>query len=235
MQIKIVSFFLFLLSFHLSFSQEKKEYDAIFEKQLLNVQYPGEQYINSGEYLLSVANTNIQKAQAYFLISQGYNQLGDIEKSIQNLFSAKKLSNLENNTFLSCYAEIMSSRFCFNLGLYDKAKSYLADAKNKTESIEDTKQKTIVLSLVLEEQARELILNGKIQAAIDLLKKEEALCLGKKMPEIFLTGNRNLTGYCYLRTSQIDFAEHYFTRCLSTLSKNNITSSCSKKYAQSND
>lgn len=231
MRFKIVSLLLFLFSYCLFYSQEEKEYDVIFEEQLLNVQYPAEQYINTGEYLLKISKTNIQKAQAYFLIAQGQNQLRDIEKSIQNVFLAKKIANNENNVFLSCYAEIILKRYCMNFGMYDKAKFYLVDVKKNAELIQDNRERAIIESIILEDQSRDLLLSGKIDEAINLLKKQEALCIKNNLPEIFMTGNRNLLGSCYLKIRQIDSAEHYFKTSLSVLSKNNISSNCFMKFA----
>lgn len=231
MRFKIVCLILFLFSHNLFYSQGEKEFDIIFEEQLLNVQYPAEQYINTGEYLLKISKTNIQKAQAYFLIAQGQNQLRDIEKSIQNVFWAKKIANDENDVFLSCYAEIILKRYCTSFGMYDKAKFYLSDVKRNAESINDKRKKAIIQSIILEDESRDLLLSWKISQAISLLKKQESLCLKNNLPEIFMTGNRNLLGSCYLKIRQIDLAEQYFKKSLSVLSKNNISSNCFMKFA----
>lgn len=231
MRFKIVCLLLFLFNHNFFYSQEEKEYDVIFEEQLLNVQYPAEQYINTGEYLLKISKTNIQKAQAYFLIAQGQNQLRDIEKSIQNIFLAKKIANEENNVFLSCYAEIILKRYCMNFGMYDKAKFYLVNVKKNAESIKDKRKKAIIESIILEDESRDLLLSWKISQAINVLKKQESLCLKNNLPEVFMTGNRNLLGSCYLKIRQIDLAEYYFKKSLSVLSKNNISSNCFVKFA----
>ncbi|WP_313807345.1 AraC family transcriptional regulator [Flavobacterium sp.] len=230
MQFKPVYLLLLFFWFQFGNGQEGKEYNTVFEKQLLNPHYSGEQNISTGDYLLKNAINDSQKAQAYFLLVQGQNKLGVIEKSIENLFLAKKLSEQENNAFLRAYAEISLSRHCNNYGISDKGSTYLTDAKNRIEDIKDKKQKAIIESLILESEARDLVTSNNLTKALELLKQQEVLSKNNALPEIFLTNNKNLQGYCYYKASQFDLSKQYLNENLEILKRNNVSASCSMKY-----
>lgn len=212
---KVFSYFFIALVLSLVgvFGQELAESNFLFSKSLNSVYKNPSQSERVADYLLKRATTDIEKAEALYLLSESKKRQGNYMESIEGLFKAKALVNPNKDHFLHSLLLISIAKQCRITGVNDISEKYLNKATLQIDRIQKKENRIIAQSYLFHEQAHKLIHKNNIVTAKQIAKSSESMLETVKatMPA-FLVKNYVLQGNIFLASKAVDSAAHYFNK-----------------------
>ncbi|RFN57809.1 helix-turn-helix domain-containing protein [Marixanthomonas ophiurae] len=212
---KVFSYFFIVLIFSSAgiFGQEIAGDDFLFLKNLNTVYKDPSQAKRVADYLFKNANTQLEKAEALYLLSESKKRQGDYIESIEDLFKAKELVNPSKDHFLNSLLLISIAERCQTTGINDIAEEYLRKAARQINRIRQKEEFSIANAFLLYEQSNKSLSKDSITAAKQIAQSsEDNLEDLKAMVPALLIKNYVLQGNIHLYNKELDSAAGYFNK-----------------------
>ncbi|WP_339697520.1 helix-turn-helix transcriptional regulator [uncultured Marixanthomonas sp.] len=197
------------------FCQEAAESDFLFFKNLNTVYKNPSQAERVAEYLYKNANTQLEKAEALYLLSEGKKRQGDYIESIENLFKAKGLVNPSKDHFLNSLLLVSIAERCQMTGINDISEEYFRKATRQVNMIRQKEELIIASAFLLFEQSKKSLSKDSIATAKQFAKSSEnKLEDVKTIVPALVIKNYVLQGKIHLTDKVLDSATRYFNKSL---------------------
>tara|TARA_R100000479_G_scaffold33554_3_gene14147 strand:- start:246128 stop:247684 length:1557 start_codon:yes stop_codon:yes gene_type:complete len=215
MKVFIYFFIVLIFSSAVAFGQEMDESDFLFSKNLNTVHKNPSQTKRVADYLLKNAQTDIEKAEAFYLLSESEKKQGNYIESIEHLFKAKTLVDPKKDHFLNSLLLISIAQQCRSTGINDISEKYLNKAAAQISLITENEELIIAKAALRYEQADNLLVKGSIVEAKEVAKTSESILHNaeKELPALLIK-NYVLQGNIYLASRTIDSASLYFNKSI---------------------
>ena len=167
------------------------------------------------DYLLKNAQTDIEKAEAFYLLSESEKKQGNYIESIEHLFKAKTLVDPKKDHFLNSLLLISIAQQCRSTGINDISEKYLNKAVAQISLITENEELIIAKAALRYEQADRLLDQDSIEKATQVAKSSENILEDvKTMIPALLIKNYVLQGNIYLTSRTVDSAALYFNKSI---------------------
>ncbi len=225
---KVFLYFFIILFFNSvgAFGQEIAESDFLFSKNLNTVYKNPSQAQRVADYLYKNADTQLEKAEALYLLSESKKRQGDYIESIQDLFKAKELINPSKDHFLNSLLLISIAERCQTTGINDIAEEYLRKASRQINSITKKEELIIAKAFLFYERSNKSLNKDSVSTAKQVAKSSEnSLKDIKTMVPALLIKNYILQGNIYFNNKEMDSASQYFNESQKLITTTGMESS----------
>ena len=209
-----------LLAFNTSgISQNLTEMDDLFFENLNLVYKDPEQTLRVAGFLLTNAETDLQKAQGNYLRYKAESLKGNHVASIEAIFKVRSVLNPQQPDYLQGLAAIAISELSRNAGMNDVSVQYLDEAKEIIAALRPSEKTNLTLvNFNFENAAAALYVSNDPEDALKLLLKNKIpVAESRELVPAYSIENNIRVASIYLIENDVKNARLYFNKALSEL------------------
>lgn len=202
-------------------SQNKSDFNRIYTKTYITTSHEDfRKAMNIADSLYSVSEEPHFKAKSLMLSAALLQEAGEVKKAVEYAVKAGEICKNSNDRVQS--AEIygfLATQFR-RLKLYNQSTSYIQKASEKAGQIEDTKVRSRIFGLIVQENANYEIDQKHYKKAILLIEQSQGYFREKNTNQaLFLASNERLLGDCFYYLAEYDKALSHYTLASRLLEK----------------
>ena len=210
------------------YAQDKKTYDVVYNKTLLETSKTSPQYaLRVADSLYSISSTPLYQSKSLILSATIYKRQGQMKKSLEKALKAEHIIERSNEPVGKAYVYGYLATQYRVINLYNVSERYLEKAFEASNKIEDVKTAECVLGILWQEKAYSEIERKDYKKALEYLgKSQRFLHSAKSNEEYFIANNEKLMGLSYYYLHDFEKSLEHYNKALDIsedISENRIT------------